>query len=318
MKKSNTLTFLRAGVAIIFGLLTLFSSCNSPTAEGTSDINEEETDLTKENFTEDIIWHIKAIHPDGRFIDVKALDTEGNIYDVKAIQDSEQRQLMDIKAFVGGERLPIKLLVSDDQYAPVKAIGDDGTLYDIKALTPGGDILDVKGVNGSGNIINIKAINKEGEFYGIKAISPDGQLNDVKGVKMSKEKVELLVSGVEVHAHIKALPQAGCVSDNSIWHIKAIHPEGRIIDVKALDAEGNIYDVKGIQDSDQRQLMDIKALVGDEKLPVKVLVSDAQYAPVKAIGFIIFSLYLFVVGLHILFLYGLKAARRWISRLGYP
>ena len=31
--------------------------------------------------------------------------------------------------------------------------------------------------------------------------------NDVKGVKMSRERVALEISGVNVHAHIKALPQ---------------------------------------------------------------------------------------------------------------
>ena len=71
------------------------------------------------------IWHIKAIHPEGRFYNVKALDDDGNIYDVKAIQDAEQQQLMDIKALVGEQQLPVKILVSDDEYAPVKAIGND-------------------------------------------------------------------------------------------------------------------------------------------------------------------------------------------------
>lgn len=153
------------------------------------------------------IWHIKAIHPEGRTLDVKALDGEGNIYDVKAIQDSDQGQLMDIKALVGVDRLPVKILVSDDRYAPVKAITKDGTIYDIKALTPEGGNLDVKGVRQAGNIIDIKAITPDGAFYGVKAISRDGQLNDVKGIKMTREKIELLINGVEVHAHVKAIPQ---------------------------------------------------------------------------------------------------------------
>lgn len=140
-------------------------------------------------------------------IDIKAMDKNGKIYDVKAIQDADQRQLLDIKAFVEAAKMPVKILLSDDKYAPVKAIGTDGTIYDIKALPSNGDILDVKGVSSSGNIINIKAINKEGGFYGIKAISPEGQLNDVKGVKMTKERLETKINGVEIHAHIKALAQ---------------------------------------------------------------------------------------------------------------
>ena len=290
MKKANNLTlpFCTIRVVTILGLFTLLFGCTGPAPEVGSEMNKEDSEMNEgevmPNSIKEIIWNIKAIHPEGRTLDVKAMDKEGNTYDVKAIQDSDQHQLMDIIAFFGGKKLPVIMLVSDDEYKPVKAIGEDGTIYDIKALPPEGGNLDVKGVRRSGNIIHIKAISKEGAFYGIKAISPEGQLNDVKGVKMTKEEIELLVKGVEVHAHIKALPQAGCVSDNSIWNIKAIHPEGRTIDVKALDKEGNIYDVKAIQDSDQRQLMDIKAFFGGKKLPVKILVSDDEYAPVKAIG----------------------------------
>lgn len=230
------------------------------------------------------IWHIKALHPEGRFLDVKALDKAGNIYDLKAIQHSDQRQLMDIKALMGGKKIPVKVLVSTDEYAPVKAIGEDGSLLDIKALTPGGERLDVKGIHRAGNIIDIKAINNEGTFYGVKAISPEGRLNDVKGVKMFDTDLEATINSVPVHAHIKALPQAQRTGGTGIWHVKAIHPEGRTLDVKALDAEGNLFDVKAIQDSGQRQLMDIKAFINGYNAPVKILVSEDTFAPVKALG----------------------------------
>jgi hypothetical protein len=153
------------------------------------------------------IWHVKAIHPKGQFIDVKAFDEAGNKHDVKAVEKYGNLHVLDIKAFVNGERLPIKMLVSNDEYAPVKAIGQDGTLYDIKALTSDGEKLDVKGVSRYGNIIDIKAIADEGEYFGIKAISPKGIIHDIKGIKMSNDNVEMILSGVEVHAHIKALPQ---------------------------------------------------------------------------------------------------------------
>lgn len=232
---------------------------------------------------ETIIWHVKAVHPEGRFIDIKALDAEGNIYDVKALQVTEQRQLMDIKAIMGEARIPVKVLLSEDTYAPVKAIGADGTIYDIKALD-GGEKLNVKGVRRAGNIIDIKAITAEGQFYGVKAISPEGRLNDVKGVKVAGQELEGTVSGVQIHAHIKALPQSEGPGNAPIWHIKAIHPGGWTLDVKALDGEGNIFDVKALQDGGQRQFMDVKALRGELQIPVKILVSDAAYAPVKAIG----------------------------------
>lgn len=200
MKKSSSA--LSVGVVIILGIFTLLSACISGTDKVKPDVMED-----KLKFTQDIIWHIKAIHPEGRTIDVKALDKDGTIYDVKAIQDADQQHLLDIKALVGEQKLPVKILVSEDEYAPVKAIGEDGTIYDIKAITPEGDKLDVKGVSSSGNIIHIKAINKAGAFYGIKAMSREGQLNDVKGVKMSKDILESTVYGVKVRAHVKALPQ---------------------------------------------------------------------------------------------------------------
>ncbi len=156
---------------------------------------------------DEIIWHVKAVHPKGVLLDVKAIDQNGNIHDVKAIQEPGIPHLLDIKALIDGKRLPVKILVSDDQYAPVKAIGEDGTVYDIKALTPGRERLDVKGIQQAGSIIHIKAIGPDGEFYGIKAISPKGNLYDVKGVKMLKDRVELTISGVPVAAHIKAIPQ---------------------------------------------------------------------------------------------------------------
>ena len=34
----------------------------------------------------------------------------------------------------------------------------------------------------------------------------------------------------------KALPQlSGSLSGEHIWHVKAVHPEGRLLDVKAID-----------------------------------------------------------------------------------
>ena len=155
---------------------------------------------------ETVIWHIKAVHPEGRLIDVKALDGSGNIYDVKALQDTDRRLFLDVKALIGGERIPVKVLVSEDTYAPVKAIAPDGTILDIKALD-GSERLDVKGVNRSGNIIDIKAIGKDGSFYGIKAISPEGLVNAVKGIKVSDQDLETTINGIPVHAHIKAILQ---------------------------------------------------------------------------------------------------------------
>ena len=154
-----------------------------------------------------IIWHVKAMHPEGYTLDVKAFDNKGNRYDVKALEDSTQSYIMDVKSFVGPKELPVKVLVSEDEYKPVVAIDEEGNIYEIKAIDTDGTYLAVKGVHKSGYIIHIKALGPDGEFYGVKAISSNGKLNDVKGVKMYDKRLETTMHGVEVHAHVVALPQ---------------------------------------------------------------------------------------------------------------
>src|SRR5262245_8574730 len=77
------------------------------------------------------IWHIKAVHPDGKLIDVKAIDKEGKIHPVKALVSDGNHHLLDVKALFGNSQLPIKVLpkASGDKYEPVKAIAKDGTIY---------------------------------------------------------------------------------------------------------------------------------------------------------------------------------------------
>lgn len=164
--------------------------------------------LIPSSHAQETIWHVKAIHPDGKLLDVKAFDAAGKPYAIKALQDGTNLHMLDIKALVGEAKLPVKILVSEEPLAPVKAVGADGTIYAIKALTTEGEKLDVKGVSQSGSVISIKAIGPAGALYGIKALSPEGRVYDVKGLKMTKEKVEGKISGVEFSAHIKALPQA--------------------------------------------------------------------------------------------------------------
>jgi len=156
---------------------------------------------------QNLIWHVKALHPDGYTLDVKAFDEKGLMYDVKAIQDSTQSYIMDVKAFRGTNEMPVKVLVSEDEYKPVAAIDENGNIYPIKAIDKNGNFLEVKGVRKSGYIIHIKAIGPEGEFFGVKAISSQGKLNDVKGVKMYDKRLEQTLHGVEIHAHVVALPQ---------------------------------------------------------------------------------------------------------------
>jgi hypothetical protein len=269
---------------IIIGILMIAIAGFRCTTTGDESKPEETATTQSQSVDFEKIWHVKAFLPTGQLLDVKALDKDGNIYDVKAFQKNGNVHMMDIKAIVAGRKLPVKMLVSNDQYAPVKAIGEDGTIYDIKAITREKDRLDVKGVNRSGNIIQMKAITKSGEFLGIKALSQTGQLYDIKGIKMSENRVEGNVNGVDFHAHIKALPQIGHDETDSVWHVTAIHPNGIVLGVYAFDSLDNLYDVKAFPADGELHLMDIKAYINGSKKPVKMLVSEDNYAPVKAIG----------------------------------
>ncbi len=236
------------------GFIFLFTACNNAPSEKKKEVAKKEVKA------KDIIWNVKAIHPDGTSLDIKAMDKEGNSYNIKAIQNSDQDSFLDIKAFVGEKVLPVKMLVTNDQFNPIKAIDRGGITYDIKAVNAEGEKLDVKGVARFGNIVIMKAINKKGEFYGVKAISPTGQQNDVKGIKINIKDKEMSLNGFSVHAHVKAMHPSANEDDfkippkakkkkkkkanakpdfkRIIWNIKAVTAEGKNLDVKAIDPEG--------------------------------------------------------------------------------
>lgn len=69
------------------------------------------------------------------------------------------------------------------------------------------------------------------------------------------------------------------------WNIKAYRGETDLLDIKAIDEYGKRYDVKGIQDTDDFSILNVKALVNDERIAVKVLVKQPgdKFYPVKAI-----------------------------------
>lgn len=156
----------------------------------------------------EIYWDVKAYSPTWGLLDVKAIDKDGQIYAIKAIQDSDDSSILNVKALVNGERLPVKLIVKNsDALYPLKAIANDGSILDVKALDPDGEIIAVKGISKSGNIVHIRAIRPQNIMYNIIAVSPDGKVNDVKGIKMMDEEVETVINGIKVFAHVKALTQ---------------------------------------------------------------------------------------------------------------
>ena len=120
---------------------------------------------------EPLVWHVKAIHPEGRLLDIKAFDSDGKPINIKAIQTEGNTHLLDVKGLQSGSTLAVKILPkpAGDKYHPVKAVADNGTIYHIKALTAEGKKLDVKGVTETGKGISIKAVGEYGNLYGIKA-----------------------------------------------------------------------------------------------------------------------------------------------------
>ncbi len=299
MKQSNH-SFIGTVCSTLFvlGFLFLFTACNN----GASKDKKSKTETEEIVKVKDVFWNVKAIHPDGQSLNVKAFDKEGNSLDIKAIQNSDQDNFLDVKAIADGEKLPVKMLESQNQFVPVAAINKEGNKYYLKAITAEGEKLDVKGVARFGNIVIMKVITKKGDFYGVKAISPDGKLNDIKGIKIARGDREMSLKGIGIHAHVKAMRPATNEDDfkiskknkkrteyktdfeRIIWNIKAVTADGRNLDVKAFDAEGNSFDVKAIQDSKQHSFMNIKAFVEVYELPVKIMESKDEYAPISAIG----------------------------------
>ena len=299
MKNSNQLLIRTICYNLfILGFLFLFTACNN----GPSKDKTNKTETAEIEKVDDILWNVKAIHPDGQSLDVKAFDNAGNPIDVKAIQNSDQDNFLDVKAIMNGEKLPVKILVSKNQFAPVVAINNQGSAYKIYAITPEGEKLEVIGVSRFENIVIMKVLTKKGKFYGVKAISPAGQLNDIKGIKINNQEREMTLKGHDIYAHVKAMHPSDNEDDfimpkknitkgiykndfkRIIWNIKAVTPDGKNLDVKAIDAEGNKFDVKATQDSKQHSFMNIKAFVEGAELPVKIMQSTDEYAPIKAIG----------------------------------
>jgi hypothetical protein len=302
MKNSNHLFAGTLGYSLfILAFIVVFTACKeAPKKEETNKPETEE--IVEVNY---IYWNVKAIFPDGkRSLDVKAFDSEGKSFDIMALQDSDQDIFLDVKAIADGVKLPVKILVNDEQFAPVSVISDEGNIYDLKAITENGNKLEIKGIRRFGNIVMIKAITEKGKYVGLKAISPEGKQNDIKGIKVNRGERELVLNGVTVHAHVKAMHTAANEAkfkmykkseinkkrtyksdfDNISWNLNVITADGKNFVVKAVDQEGNQIDVKAVQDSDQHSFMDIKAFTKEYILPVKVMQTEDEHAPVCAVS----------------------------------
>ena len=154
-------------------------------------------------------WNIKCFLPTGYTIAVKAVSADRVAYDVKAIPTDNPDQ-HDVKVLLSesDEPLPIKIVAPADP---------DAGYMDVKGIENGEDLVEIKGISGTGEILPVKAFRDEeagrydvkclaadGGRLGLKAISPEGMVYDVKGIDDLPGQEEL---GIEIEAHVKAIPQ---------------------------------------------------------------------------------------------------------------
>ena len=99
-KRSHQLIYL----FLIIGFLIV--ACNMEKSR--DDIKATTTSVDEEPF-EETIWNVKARLPNDDILDVKAIDKDGNLFDVKAIQNTDQISVIDVKAIVNGNILPVKI-----------------------------------------------------------------------------------------------------------------------------------------------------------------------------------------------------------------
>ena len=96
-----------------------------------------------------------------------AIDKDGNYYNVKAIQDSHEISLLNVKAIVQGQTIPIKMIIAEnDTYYPVKAIDHDGRILDVKAIGEDDEIYNYDSSNYYQNLVYVFSIfsNNFGHF----------------------------------------------------------------------------------------------------------------------------------------------------------
>ena len=191
-----------------FSLLIVLLFSGLATMAQVLEQDQQNPNKPETNTPNEIYWNVKAYSPSWGLLKVKAIGKDGTIYDIKAIQDSEDTSLLNVKALIDGQKVAVKLIVDDNERLyPVKAIKADGTILDVKAIDEDGEIIDVKGFSKTGNIIHMRAIRPQPIMYNIIAVAPDGRVNTVKGIKMMTEKVEMVLHGVKVFAHVKAITQ---------------------------------------------------------------------------------------------------------------
>ena len=203
-------------------------------------------------------WPVKAVVKEGKAYPVNVYLENGTAIPLFAIYEAGNDHFMDVKGVHNGEKISIKLVLTDDVLIPVKGITASGVILKVKAEDPDGNILDVKGVSRDGNTLNIAAIDGGGGYIPLKAISPEGVERDVKGVKFLRENVEMKIGDVKVLAHVKALPTIEVGDIDKKWEISAFTDEGNSLSFFAINKKGKEYPIKAFMAGKYPYLMNIR------------------------------------------------------------
>lgn len=89
---------------------------------------------------------------------------------------------------------------------------------------------------------------------------------------------------IEIEKRSKLIKPEVEIPGDVFWHVKAFRPEAALVKIKAIDKNGKQYDIKGIQTSESTSVLNVKAIINENRFAVKVLPKGSDpYYPVKVI-----------------------------------
>lgn len=159
--------------------------------------------------TAETSWDIKATGNDGSILEVVAVGKKGKERSVRALSRGGSYAMLNVKAEVGRDMVPVKLIKRDGGIF-MTAVDYYGRKFQLKAKKADGTYIDIIGGENCGKTIDIRAASKDGVEYMVNAISPEGDMYDLKGIKLLDVDKEGYLQGLEgliiFYAHVKALP----------------------------------------------------------------------------------------------------------------
>lgn len=156
-------------------------------------------------------WKITSMTENGVNLNIFAINKKGKAFPIKAEMAGKHPYLMNVRAEASFD-IYIKLIKNEDDVV-LSGIDEYGRLYEVKAKTENGESFIVIGGQKTGNVIPILVLGADDKKLPVKAISSMGHEFDVKGIKVKKDEVEGVISGINnvsisFYAHVKALAPA--------------------------------------------------------------------------------------------------------------